>query len=82
MPEITNQTLVIAIQAVAAEIRGLREAAASGDASLEELQLLEDRIQAAEDLERAYNTAAKRVLNLPPYDELVGGWSPGSGLGS
>lgn len=73
MPEISNQTLVIAIQAVAAEIRALREAVMSGEAEPEEHQLLEDRMQAAEDLERAYDLAARTVLNLPPYDELVGG---------
>ena len=72
MPEISNQTLVIAIQAVAGEIHELREAAVSGEASVEELQLLEDRLHAAEDLERAYRIAAETVLNLPPYDELVG----------
>jgi DNA repair ATPase RecN len=73
MPEISNQTLVIAIQAVASEIRALREAVASGDVEAEEYQLLEDRLRAAEDLERAYDVAAKTVINLPPYDELVGG---------
>lgn len=73
MPEISNQTLVIAIQAVAAEIRALREAVMSGEAEPEEHQLLEDRMQAAEDLGRAYDLAARTVLNLPPYDERVGG---------
>jgi DNA repair ATPase RecN len=72
MPEISNQTLVIAVQAIGEEIRELREAAASGEATIEELQLLEDRLQAAEDLERAYRIAEQTVLNLPPYDELVG----------
>jgi DNA repair ATPase RecN len=72
MPEISTQTLVIAIQAVAAEIRALREAVESGDAEPEEHQLLEDRLKAAEDLERAYDIAARTVINLPPYDELVG----------
>jgi hypothetical protein len=72
MPEISTQTLVIAIQAVAAEIRALREAVASGEAEPEEHQLLEDRLRAAEDLERAYEIAARTVINLPPYDELVG----------
>jgi DNA repair ATPase RecN len=71
MPEISNQTLVIAIQAVASEIRALREAVASGEAQPEELQLLEDRLRAAEDLGRAYGIAARTVINLPPYDELV-----------
>ena len=73
MPEISNQTLVIAVQAIAGEIRELREAVADGEATIEELQLLEDRLQAAEDLQRAYRIAAQSVLNLPPYDELTGG---------
>nr|WP_221037790.1 hypothetical protein [Burkholderia pseudomallei] len=72
MPEISNQTLVIAIQAVAAEIRSLWVALASGAAQPEEYQLLEDRIGAAEDLERAYETTARTVINLPPYDALIG----------
>ncbi|GGF18280.1 hypothetical protein GCM10011611_25200 [Aliidongia dinghuensis] len=72
MPEISHQTLVIAIQAIAAEIRGLRETVASGEAEVDDFQLLEDHLRAAEDLERAYNVAARTVLNLPPYDELVG----------
>jgi len=72
MPEISNQTLVIAIQAVAAEIRSLRVVLASGDAQPEEYQSFEDRIRAADDLERAYETAARTVINLPPYDELIG----------
>ena len=32
MPEISNQTLVIAIQAIATDIRTLREALAGGEA--------------------------------------------------
>lgn len=72
MPSISHQTLLVAIQAVASEIRSLRAALADGDAEPEEYQLLEDRIHAAEDLERAYDDAARTVLNLPPYDELVG----------
>jgi hypothetical protein len=72
MPEISTQTLIIAIQAVAAEIRALRAAVASGEAEPEEHQLLEDRLRAAEDLERAYEIAARTVINLLPYDELIG----------
>lgn len=73
MPEISHQTLVIAIQAIASEIRTLQEAIADGEAQPEEYQLLEDRLHAAEDLEEAYRIAARTVLNLPPYDELIGG---------
>jgi len=31
-------------------------------------------MEAAADLERAYEVAARTVINLPPYDELVGSW--------
>ena len=63
--------MLIAIQAVAAQIRAMREELADGDAEPEDYALLEQNIEAAEDLERAYDIEAKTVLNLPPYDELV-----------
>ncbi len=72
MPEISHKTMCIAIQAVATEIRAQREDFAAGDGQPEDQQLLEDYIAAAEDLERAYDIAAETVLNLPPYDMLVG----------
>ncbi len=71
MPEIKSRTMLIAIQAVAAQIRAMREELADGDAEPEDYVLLEQNIEAAEDLERAYDTEAKTVLNLPPYDELI-----------
>ena len=71
MPQIETRTMIIAIQAVAAQIRTLREELAEGDAEPEDYVLLEQNIQAAEDLERAYDIEARTVLNLPPYDELV-----------
>lgn len=73
MPEIKNRTMLIAIQAVAAHIRALREELADGDADPEDYVLLEQAVEAAEDLEHAYDIQARTVLNLPPYDELVGG---------
>jgi hypothetical protein len=73
MPEIDNETLIIAIQAVATEIRALREAVASGVAEPEEYQLLEERTRAAHDLEAAYEKLAVNTLNLPPYSELIAG---------
>ncbi|AND68075.1 hypothetical protein ATSB10_06210 [Dyella thiooxydans] len=73
MPNISYQTLICAIQAVSVEIRSLRAALADGDAMPEDYQLIEDWQRAADDLERAYDEAARTVLNLPPYDELVGG---------
>ncbi len=71
MAEVSNQTLVLTIQAIAAEIRALREAIAEGEAEPEEQLLLEDRVRAAGELEDAYDKAARVAINLPPYDELV-----------
>ncbi len=76
MPEISCQTLVIAVQAIASEVRTLREALARDDgiyAKAEDYQRLEDLMQAADDLEAAYAIAARTVLNLPPYDALING---------
>jgi hypothetical protein len=72
MPEICTDALIIAIQAVAAQVRELRAAMARDDAEPEEMQLLEEWESAAQDMERAYDVEAAEVLNLPPYDELVG----------
>jgi len=72
MPEISAQTLVVAIQAVASEIRTLRQAVADGEAQPEDYQQLEEHARAAEDLKRAYEIAARTVINLLPYDELTG----------
>jgi hypothetical protein len=72
MPEISNKTMCIAIQALAKEIRKLEEIVAAEDSQPEEQQILEDYERAAEDLEQAYDKAAETVLNLPPYDMLVG----------
>lgn len=71
MPEIKSRTMLIAIQAVASQIRALREELADGDAEPEDYLLLEQNVEAAADLERAYDIEAKTVLNLPPYDELT-----------
>ena len=73
MPDISTATLIIAIQAVDAQVRQLRKAVERDDAEAEEMQLLESWEDAAQDLEKAYDVEARDVLNLPPYDELVGG---------
>ncbi len=72
MPQINTRTMQIAIQAVAAHIRDMRAELADGDAEPEDYEALEKAVAAAEDLERAYDVEAKTVLNLTPYDELVG----------
>ncbi len=73
MPEISTDTLIVAIQAVDAQVRQLRKAVERDDAAVEEMQLLEQWEDAARDLEKAYDIEARNVLNLPPYDELLGG---------
>jgi DNA repair ATPase RecN len=72
MPQISTDTLIVAIQAVAAQARELRDAVRRGDADPEEMELLAQWQDAARDLERAYDVEAQVVLNLPPYDELIG----------
>lgn len=71
MPEVSGRTLVMAIQAVDAEIRRLRalpdDAAVPGDD-----ERLVDFENAAEELEQAYAEAMRTVANLPPYAQLVG----------
>ena len=71
MPDIKTGTLVVCIQAVAAEIRTLQEIVQSGEAEIEDYQTLEDWRSAAEDLEAAYDSLSKTHLNLLPYDELT-----------
>ncbi|WP_293370191.1 hypothetical protein [Nevskia sp.] len=70
MTEIDEKTLVMAIQAVDAEIRRLRalpdERIVPGDEVL-----LVDFENAAEDLEEAYANALQKYANLPPYSQLV-----------
>ncbi|HET7562968.1 MAG TPA: hypothetical protein VFJ87_11380 [Rhodanobacteraceae bacterium] len=73
MPDIATETLMVAIQAVDAQVRQLRKAVDCDDAEVEEMQLLEQWEDAARDLERAYDVEARGVLNLPPYSELLGG---------
>lgn len=72
MPEISVEALIVSIQAVAAERRLLQQAAQDGELDAEEYALLEERQRAAENLEAAYATLSDRVLNLPPYEQLVG----------
>jgi hypothetical protein len=73
MPDISINTMIVAIQAVAAQVKELRTTARRDDAQPEDMQVLEEWVEAAEDLERAYETAARTVINLPPYDRLTQG---------
>ncbi|WP_457337224.1 hypothetical protein [Rhizobacter sp. P5_C2] len=71
MPEISIQTMVFAIEAIAGQIDELQQTLGDGDAVPEDYQRMDDLRGAARELEREYDKAAKTVLNLPPYDELV-----------
>jgi hypothetical protein len=70
MAEIDEKALVMAIQAVDAEIKRLRalpdDIVVPGDEIL-----LVDFENAAESLEEAYNQARRIYTNLPPYSQLV-----------
>ena len=72
MSKIKTGTLIVAIQAIAAELRILKDGMQDGGEP-EEYEILQDWQDAADDLEEAYDELAKTQLNLPPYDELVGG---------
>lgn len=70
MATISDETLIMAIQAVAKQRQRLAHAAAF-DSDPDEQMLLESYDAAARDLERAYTDASRTVITLPPYDELV-----------
>ena len=70
MPEISERTLVMAIQAIDSEIQRLRAMPEDQVVPGDEI-LLVDFENAAEDLEEAYAKALKRSTNLPPYEQLV-----------
>ena len=72
MAELSHQTLTVAIQAVDREIRKMRPFVESDESAPEDAMILEDWERAAEELEDAYDAAARVALNLPPYDVLVG----------
>ncbi|GLQ98115.1 hypothetical protein [Dyella mobilis] len=71
MVQIKHQTLIVAIQAVDAQIRAMHIDFADESDPMA-FQILDDWQQAADDLERAYGELASTVINLPAYNELVG----------
>ena len=72
MPQISISTLQYAISALAGDIKELRQMIDDGDTVPEDFQRMEDLESAAAELEEQYDEAAKTVLNLTPYNELVG----------
>lgn len=72
MPQISISTLQYAISALAGDIKELQQLIDDGDTVPEDFQRMEDLERAAAELEEQYDEAAKTVLNLTPYNELVG----------
>ena len=75
MPEVNGRTLVMAVQAVDAQVRTLSRQidAASEDDDVTDLEdLLLSYMNTAAELRTAYEAALKLTSNLPPYAKLVG----------
>ena len=70
MPEISSKTLVVAIQAIEAEIKRIislpQSLAVPGDDIF-----LNDLENAADELQDVYADAEAEQPNLPPYEQLV-----------
>ncbi len=73
MTTLTAQTLVMAVQAVDAEIRRITESAGGDIAELEpdEQELLLAFSQAATELKVVYLELTLSAPGIPPYDQLV-----------
>jgi hypothetical protein len=75
MPQLSPQTLMMAVQAVEAEIARLKESVDGDITALEpdiqELMLSYSR--AAMELKASYLDARKSTPGLPAYNQLVGG---------
>jgi hypothetical protein len=73
MPEVSGRALMMAIQAVEAQIEQLEaEITEAGDDADPDLQLLSlSYWKAACELEDAYREALERTSNLTPYEDLV-----------
>jgi hypothetical protein len=75
MPQLSPQTLMMAVQAVEAEIARLKESVDGDITALEpdvqELMLSYSR--AAMELKASYLDARKSAPGLPAYNQLVGG---------
>jgi|JI8StandDraft_2_1071088.scaffolds.fasta_scaffold16850_2 hypothetical protein len=68
MAEVAGHVLAFAARAIAAEMRRLR---ATPDDRLEDAILLDDYATALDAIEDAYDVAARKQINLLPFDELI-----------
>jgi hypothetical protein len=71
MPEVNGRTLLMAVQAVHAEMLRIRGDVDLGDLEPDDQELLFSYSRAAEELKRAYLEARLSFTNLPPYEDLV-----------
>ena len=72
MPQISVSTLQYAISALAGDIKELQQMIDEGNTVPQDFQRMDDLERAASELGAQYDVAAKTVLNLTPYNELIG----------
>ena len=72
MPEVSGNTLLMAVQAVDDAIKALeaRLRQPAGD-PLDDTEMLLSYTRAADELRSAYEIARLNTGNLPPYDEVI-----------
>jgi hypothetical protein len=73
MLEVSVQTLMMSVQAVAAEIAGIKESVAGdlGELEPDMQELMLSYSKAAMELKARYLDARKSAPSLPPYEQLV-----------
>ena len=74
MPDVSGNTLLMAVQAVDDAIQALRarlQEADEDDDPRDDEELLHSYRKAADELRRAYELARLSSSNLPPYDEVL-----------
>jgi len=72
MPDVSGNTLLMAVQAVDEAIKSLQARLRSPEADpLDDTEMLLSYTRAAEELRSAYEVARLSSSNLPPYAELV-----------
>jgi hypothetical protein len=72
MPDVSGNTLLMAIQAVQDAMKSLEARLDDPDIDpLDDTEMLIAYTRAAEELRQAYEIARLNTSNLPPYDKLV-----------
>lgn len=71
MPDVSGNTLLMAVQAVDDAIKALELRLRQPTAELDDTEMLLSYTRAAEELRSAYEIARLNTGNLPPYEEVV-----------